>query len=286
MTTRAPSQGDPQVSGRDHDLRRRFLEVAIDAVEDAVLGLDGDGRVTTANRATTRLSGRDPLELVGEQLPMLFAAHCRDGVSRALGVALVGGRTDLLEAELVRRDGMSVPVLLSVHPVPGPGGGVAAGAAILRDLTERHVTQARLAETEALVREAEAIACTGSWIWDVRTGAVQWSEMFHHLCGVDPLAFEGTFGAHMAVVHPDDRGRVGETLRSALATGRPVDVSYRVLLPDGAERWLETRATPTRDSGGSVVGLRGVARVSHTGADGTPVPGRDDRRVGPASPSQ
>jgi PAS domain-containing protein len=43
-------------------------------------------------------------------------------------------------------------------------------------------------------------------------------------------------------------------------TGRAFDHEYRVVRPDRAVRWLHTRAEPTIDSAGTVVGLRGIGQ--------------------------
>jgi PAS domain-containing protein len=79
---------------------------------------------------------------------------------------------------------------------------------VARDIPEQRLAQASLAEIETRVRESEALASVGSWLWDRRTGAVQWSDEFHSIHGVEPLDFDGTIEAHLRTIHPDDRDRV------------------------------------------------------------------------------
>ena len=79
---------------------------------------------------------------------------------------------------------------------------------VAHDLTEQRLAQASLAEVEARRREGEAQAHVGRWLWDIGTGAVQWSDELHRIHGVDPLEFAGTLDAHLACVHDDDRARV------------------------------------------------------------------------------
>jgi PAS domain-containing protein len=86
---------------------------------------------------------------------------------------------------------------------------VPVGAVVIaRDVTEQHLAQATLAEIDARMEEGEALAHIGSWLWDLRTGAVQWSAEFHRIHGVDPLDFDGTFESHLGLIHPEDRDRV------------------------------------------------------------------------------
>ena len=68
---------------------------------------------------------------------------------------------------------------------------------VARDVTEQHLAQATLAEIDARLEEAEALSHVGSWLWDLRTGAVQWSTEFHRIHGIDPLDFAGTFESYM-----------------------------------------------------------------------------------------
>jgi len=132
--------------------------------------------------------------------------------------------------------------------------------AVLQDITEQRLAQAMLGEAEARLREGESLAHIGRWQFDVATGVVQWSDGFHAIHGVDPLDFEGTLDAQLAYVHPDDRDGVRATVDHSVASGRAFDEEYRVVRPDQEIRWLHTRAEPTIDSAGTVVGLRGIAQ--------------------------
>jgi PAS domain S-box-containing protein len=131
---------------------------------------------------------------------------------------------------------------------------------VLQDITEQRHAQGMLAEAEARLREGEALAHIGRWQFDVATGVVQWSDEFHALHGVDPLDFEGTLDAQLAYVHADDRDRVRATIEHAVKSGRAVDQEYRIVRPDEEVRRLHTRAEPTIDSAGTVVGLRGIGQ--------------------------
>ena len=73
---------------------------------------------------------------------------------------------------------------------------------VARDITEQRLAQAALAETEARLREAEALAHVGRWLWDVGSGAVQWSEELHRIHGIDPRDFDGTLEAHLVPCIP------------------------------------------------------------------------------------
>jgi PAS domain S-box-containing protein len=58
-------------------------------------------------------------------------------------------------------------------------------------------------------------------------------------------------------LHPDDRA----SMRAAMAqscSGR-VPIEHRIVRPDGALRWIETRIFPVRDAAGNISGIAGMA---------------------------
>ena len=63
-----------------------------------------------------------------------------------------------------------------------------------------------------------------------------------------------------AEVHPQDRGRVRAAFAQVVATGATQTCEYRLLLPDGSVRELESHASVLRDSAARVVNILFVSR--------------------------
>ena len=212
------------------------------------------------NRSAERIFGHHAADVIGEPVVDLFPDHVRADVATLVDAVLGGDRVEHVEIEIERKDGMPVPISLSLRPVVDPNGAVQGFVGVARDLTEQRLAQAALAETEARLRQAEALAHAGRWLWDVASGAVQWSEEMHRIHGVEPAKFEGTLEAHLARVHPDDHGRLRTALTAAVDAGRQLDVEYQIVRPDGVQRALYARGEPTFGSVGVVVGLSGFAQ--------------------------
>jgi len=62
------------------------------------------------------------------------------------------------------------------------------------------------------------------------------------------------------VVHPEDRPAMLAAWRAMLAEGRAFDVEYRVLRPDGGERWVNDRGHVVRNAAGVAERVDGVTR--------------------------
>jgi PAS domain S-box-containing protein len=240
-----------------------LLQAVLETSDDAIVACAADGRVVTWSPTAERLFGRGAGEMVGRPFEALFAEHLKADVQTVVARVLAGERIRHFETEVQRPDGMPLPFSLSLCPL-GDEGGQAAVLVVARDVTEQRLAQAALAEVEARLEEGEAMAHVGSWLWDVRTGAVQWSAEFHRIHRVDPRDFAGTIESHLAFVHPADRSRVTAALEASVATGRPFVEEYRIVRGDGVVGAVKVRAQPAISSSGAAVGLRGIGQdVGH-----------------------
>lgn len=244
--------------------RLAFLEAVVDATPDAVFSIDGKGTMTSWNRSAERIFGWTDSDVVGEPVVVLFPAAVQPTIEWFLGIVASGDRIERYETDVERKGGMPTPISLTLCPVTDASGGIAGAAAVAHDLTEQRLAQATLGETESRVREGEALAHVGRWLWDIGSGTVQWSEELHRIHGIDPSEFEADLDAHVAAVVSGDRERVVGALERAVELGRPFEEEYDVLRPDGETRHLYSRAEPTIGSNGVVIGLRGVIHDTST----------------------
>jgi PAS domain S-box-containing protein len=126
-------------------------------------------------------------------------------------------------------------------------------------LAEREAGRRALALTATRLGEAQAVAHIGSWEWDVERDAVLWSNELHRIFGHERTADPLTYDTYLALVHPDDREFVAETVRRAFEDGRPFAVEHRLIRPDGDERVVLGRGRVVR-RGGQTVRMVGTAQ--------------------------
>jgi PAS domain S-box-containing protein len=237
-----------------------LLEAVVDTSDDAIFTCDGGGRITSWSNASVRLFGWGPGEVHLQSFERLFAEHLRQAIRTVTERVAAGDRIRHFETEALRADGMPMPVSVSICPVSEGADGPSTWVVVVRDVTEQRLAQATLAEMEGRLQEGEAIAHIGSWLWDLRTGAVQWSAEFYRIHGVDPLDFDGTLESHLAAVHPDDRERIRAEMEQSVRVGRPFEDEYRVIIDDDHTSMVRVRAQPAFGSDGAPVGLRGLGQ--------------------------
>jgi PAS domain S-box-containing protein len=237
-----------------------LLRAIIELTDDAVITCDRQATVTYFSENAERLFGRAPVDVECGPLDLLFAPHLRREVDEMIARVGAGEHIRHFETEIVRPDGLPIPVSLSVAPLVDAEGEVLGQAIVSRDVTEQHLAQATLAEMDTRLEEAEALSGVGSWLWDLRTGAVQWSTEFHRIHGIDPLDFAGTFESVVELISTEDRERMRLAMFDSVASSRPLDLDYRVVHRDQKTHVVWIHANPIQGSDGKAVGLRGIGQ--------------------------
>jgi PAS domain S-box-containing protein len=100
-----------------------------------------------------------------------------------------------------------------------------------------HRMQSVLRESEQLMELATGAGELGLWSRDLSNGDLWANEPARSLFGFgayDPIRFDDL----LARVHPADRGRMLLEAERAEAAGLPFQGEFRVVLPDGRERWV------------------------------------------------
>jgi len=111
--------------------------------------------------------------------------------------------------------------------------------------------------SQALLEVAVEAAGIGTFDLDVATGRLLWDDVMYALFGMRREDLGEDLGAAMARIHPDDQQQVVDDMATALGSGI-FSSGYRVLLPDGTQRWLEGRGRTLLDAEGRPVRLVGA----------------------------
>lgn len=122
----------------------------------------------------------------------------------------------------------------------------------------RKQAETALRESEARLSLATDAVGAGLWILDVENSRVWTSPRSRKLFQFPPEE-EIHYESYFRVIHPEDRDRVEREVREALRSGGILQSEYRILLPDGAVRWIAARGQRYPGSPGTPERLMGLS---------------------------
>jgi PAS domain S-box-containing protein len=120
-------------------------------------------------------------------------------------------------------------------------------------------SSAALAASEERLRLALEGSRTGTWDWNLVTNRATWDDYMYPLFARTRDQFDGTIESVMPVIHPEDRAKVKQSLRDAVDTKQDLKIDFRVVDPDGAIRYMESRGRVFFDDTGRPVRMTGVS---------------------------
>ncbi|HXT67600.1 MAG TPA: PAS domain S-box protein, partial [Nitrospiraceae bacterium] len=232
------------------------LAAIVTSSDDAIIGKDLSGIVTSWNRAAERLFGYAAEDMIGQSVTRLIPTARLDEERHILGRVRQGESVDHYETIRRRKDGTEIVVSLTVSPVFDSHGKIIGASKIARDITEQKRIEEALRRSERDLSDFFDNASVGlHWVGpDGRIIKVNQTEL-------DLFGYrrEEYVGRHLAEFHVDqpgirnilDRLAMGETLceypakiRCKDGSTRDVLVNSNVLFDEG--RFIHTRCF-TRD---------------------------------------
>ena len=111
--------------------------------------------------------------------------------------------------------------------------------------------------SEAMLRQAENIACMGSLDIDLVTQARKWSAGMDAILGYEAGGVEQSFQTFLNHVHPGDVDWLKRQIDYAFNNLNVLDVDFRILTPAGELKHVHTRLLISKDANGNAVRANG-----------------------------
>ena len=122
----------------------------------------------------------------------------------------------------------------------------------MRHITERKKAEEALRRSEAYLAEAQRLSHTGTVAFNA-TAPLYWSEESYRIWGFDPLQGLPNRETVLQRIHPDDRERVNVELDEALREKRDFSLAFRIVLPEGTIKYIESTGRPLFSADGELV---------------------------------
>ena len=140
---------------------RSRLASIVDCSEDAIIGKDLGGTITSWNKGAERIYGYPPEAVVGKHISLLVPSDRADEIHEILQKIARGESVEHHESVRVTKDGRHLNVSVSVSPLRDAGGNIVGASAIARDITAQKRAEDQLHQSqkmEAIGRLAGGVA--------------------------------------------------------------------------------------------------------------------------------
>jgi len=189
------------------------------------------------------------------------AVHPDDlnGLAGSWRSIMASGKAGEREARLRRFDGEYRWFLFRANPLRNGSGNIIKWFGINTDIEDRKRAEEKLRRSEGYLAEAQRLAHTGGWVWNVAASrGVYWSQELHRIFGFDPDLGLPSSEEYYQRIHPEDRDRIRGVVPEKIAEGLHFDLDYRILLPDRTVKHLHSVGHPVLNESGDLVEFVGT----------------------------
>jgi PAS domain S-box-containing protein len=134
------------------ELTSERLSAIVESSDDAIIGKDVNGVITSWNRGAERIYGYRPEEAIGKTSSIIIPEDKIDEEAVMLESIKNGKSVHHYETERRRRDGERIVVSLTLSPIRDREGHVIGASSISRNVTERKAADVALKESERKIR--------------------------------------------------------------------------------------------------------------------------------------
>jgi PAS domain S-box-containing protein len=235
----------------------RFLASIVESSDDAIIGKDVNGIITSWNKGAERIFGYSAAEAVGRPIAMLAPWVHADEMPDILARIRRDERVDHFDTVRRAKDGRLVPISLTVSPIKDEDGNIIGASKIARDISERkraeeslHGEKARLHATLTGIGDAVIVTDTESRI-------TMMNPVAEALTGWKEESVGRPLEEVFRILNEQTRRTVDSPVSRVMREGTVVGLANHTLLvaKDGSEIPIDDSAAPIKDTQGRLTGV-------------------------------
>jgi PAS domain S-box-containing protein len=251
----------------------RQLKDIIEFFPDALLAIDKNRKIIIWNRAIEKMTGIKAEDMIGKgdyeytipfygvrrpQLMDLVWVDDQDIMAKYPHIKLEG---DSLTAEVFCNalyNNKGAYIFVKASPLHDHTGAIIGAIESIRDITERKKNEEDIIRLSQRLRLATTSASLGVWDWNVPENTMIWDEHMFELYGIREEGFLASVDAWINGLHPEDKEYAIARCQAALRGEQEFDIIFRILTPDGTEKYVKANGLVIRRADGTAERMLGV----------------------------
>jgi PAS domain S-box-containing protein len=130
--------------------KNKLLATLVESADDAIVGIDLDGRITVWNRGAEALYGYSAQEMIGTATSVLIPPDLEEEAHLMRERLMRGEQITHFETTRLRKDGSRITVSLTLSAIRDSEGRMVGMASTARDVTAQKALEAQLNRTQRL----------------------------------------------------------------------------------------------------------------------------------------
>jgi PAS domain S-box-containing protein len=234
----------------------RMLHEVVENAPNAILVMQ-DGQHVFANPAGQKALGYLAEEFSGLNALAIIHPDDRAKVRERIARITRGDANPPSVVTFVRKDGStylgeaaSVPIEYNQRP---------AALILIRDITEQHRAEEALRRSEELFRQLADNLPQVLWVRDLSSERIEYvNPAYEKVFGRSRQSLYDARQTYLQAIHPDDLERVTAAFSGQYLLNAPFEIQFRLLRPDGEERWARAHNYELKDEQGQIYRLFGM----------------------------
>ncbi|MGF1675633.1 MAG: PAS domain S-box protein [Rivularia sp. (in: cyanobacteria)] len=243
----------------------------VQAIAQIIWCANRDGEATYFNQQWYQLTGLDENQSLGLNFLQAVDAQQRHRVSQSWLSAINRQQVWKDELIIIHQDNQAYWYAAIAQPYFDESGEIIEWVVVCHnihkyksiesELKQQQVSQEVNLEIqkyfERLTLALDA-AKMGSWYWDSFTNKDLWTPYHDVIFGYEPGNGEHSYEDWASRVHPDDLALAEAAWKTALREHKDYVCEYRIVLPDGSVRWVESYGRYYYDDDGKALRMAGT----------------------------
>lgn len=251
----------------EHDLRRsedevKRLALVAHNTTNSVMITDENGIIDWVNEGYTRVSGYTLQEVRGKKIGYSLHGPLHDENSEKLVLSALEHRLPFKEEFLSHtKSGDAIWLEVDCHPLYDTDGRFLGFMAIESDITDRKKYLHEQAEMLQRLRLATDSAAIGIFEIDLTNNHILWDDRMYEIYGYPRDTQLSLYTIFFKSLHPDDAEMMNVILGELMSQRKEIDGAiYRIILPDGRTRFIESHALVHKSGADDALKLIGTNR--------------------------
>ncbi len=234
---------------RSDEENLRKLSQAVEQSPAAIVITDLRGRIEYVNPKFCSVTGYSFPEVQGKNCSILKSGEMNSNEYKNLWEEITTGREWTGEFHNRKKNGELYWEKASISPIINSNGIITHYLAVKEDITERKRSEEIVRESERLLRETQAVARLGTYVFDISNNVWFSSPILDNIFGVDEKA-NHTLETWISILHTEFRESITNYfLKEVLEQHARFDKIYKIVrVSDGEERWVHGLGEVTYDS--------------------------------------